>query len=116
MEGKYAAAKQNLNRCRELDEFEPKWLHEKATQLEKILDDFKDAPFVHEINRKSWSLTEATEEFSRWYAKQAALHLGTDTPAEVAALIGVGTSRATRFLKKKGAPPAKRGRKPKRDR
>jgi len=106
-------------RLHELDEVEPKWLHEKAAAMKARLDEFKDAPFVY-IPEQQLPIKDQEKDLVKKYrsfdVQQTALRLNSNDRDRIGEERSVSDTTVGRYLKDGGILPARRGRKPKRDR
>jgi tetratricopeptide (TPR) repeat protein len=117
--GKHVKAEIYLKKWKELDDVEPRWLHERAVDLEGRLDEFRDGVFVYSPDKRLRSLrsqeTDMREKYRVWRARQTALVLHTDVPEEICRELGTSVSSVSRAFRKEGSPLRKRGRKSKRE-
>jgi tetratricopeptide (TPR) repeat protein len=106
-------------RLHELDEVEPKWLHEKAAAMKARLDEYKDAPFVY-IPDQQLPIKDQEKDLVKKYRnfdlRHTALRLNSNDRDRIGEERNVSDTTVGRYLKDDGILPPKRGRKPKRDR
>lgn len=106
-------------RLRELNEVEPKWLHEKAAEMKARLDKFRDAPFVY-IPDQQLPIKDQEKDLVKKYRgfdlRQTALRLNSNDRDRIGEERNVSDTTVGRYLKDGGVLPPRRGRKPKRDR